>query len=66
MRRVAAFFRQRPLTTNNWGFCISLDVSTVLEHWCFPLFDVDLRRGQVTTQELKEVRNSLIEWEFGD
>jgi len=24
MRRVAAFFRQRPLTTNNWGFCISL------------------------------------------
>ena len=48
---------------NQWS---EEDVSTVLEHWCFPLFDVDLRREPVTTQELKEVQNSRIEWEFGN
>lgn len=48
---------------NQWS---KEDASTVLEHWCFPLFDVDLRARPVTPQELNELRNSLIQREFGD
>jgi len=42
------------------------DVYSALEHWCFPLFDVDLRQKQVTTEELSEMRNALFNQEFGD
>lgn len=42
------------------------DVSTVLDRWCFPLFEVDLKEKPATRQQLNELRNRLIMQQFGD